>query len=501
MTVRSQATARPTRAAQALTLRVPLSAALICVTLCTPAWPLDLSQSYRAALAQDPSILATQAGTEARRERLPQARAHLLPNLAFSLSRNHNALESTVPNLLGKPVTSNNDYLSGSQALTLRQTLYNRYQLADHRQAQAQVDDAEAILERELQSLAVRVSGAYFDALLSGDQLALVLAQKVAVTRQLDAARKRFGAGVGTRTDIDEAQAALDLNLAQELEAQQNMAFTRRQLQTLVDRPIDELATLDASRMALLPPMPDRLAHWTERAEATSPEIRSLQAQREATRLEIEKADAGHYPTLDVVAQLSRSDSDSVTSINNRYNNRTIGLQLNVPIFSGGYVGSTVRQAQADLTRTGHALEAMRRDLGVRVHREFRGVTEGVLKVRALEQAVRSSAQLVLSNQRSFEAGSRTLVDTLNAEHQLVSAQRDLALARYTYLLSRVRLQAPTGGATGEVIEEINGWLQPRVGGAAVGTVVGNVGGPSTGTQTGSAPEILEATANSARRR
>jgi TolC family type I secretion outer membrane protein len=457
-----------------------------------PAWSLDLLQSYQAAMLQDPTILGARAGTDARRERIPQTNAQLRPNLTLGVSRSHNALESTTPNFLGTAVTNNSDYTSSNQTLTLRQTLFNRFRAADQRQAQAQVDDAEAILERELQNVAVRVSSAYFEALLSEEQWALVLSQKAAVTRQLDAAHKRFTAGVGTRTDIDEAQAALDLNAAQELEAHQNMGFTRRQLQTLVNRPVDDLATLDASRMVLQTPTPDRLEDWTERAQAQSPEIRSLKSQLEAARQEVEKAQAGHYPTLDAIAQLSRSESDTVTSVNNQYNNRSIGLQLNVPIYAGGYVSSTVRQAQADQARIGYALDALSRDLGVRVHREFRGVTEGVLKVRAMEQAVRSSEQLALSNRRSFEAGSRTLNDTLNAEQQKVSAQRDLALARYSYLLSRVRLQALSGAPTVVVMEEINLWLVPKA--------LASAGDTSTGITLRSAAGMLLLPATNIRR-
>jgi TolC family type I secretion outer membrane protein len=426
-----------------------------------PSWSLDLSQAYQAALEQDATLRAAQAANAAKHERLPQARAMLLPNLSASASRNRNSLDSTTLNFLGTPVTSDRNYTSSSQALTLKQPLFRKYQMADYRQAQAQVDDADALLERELQNVGVRVSGAYFETLLTAEHLALVLAQKTAYTSQLDAAKKRFAAGSGTRTDIDEAQAALDLNVAQELEARQNVDFTRRQLQTLINQPIATLASLDPAKMALLPPSPNRLEDWTERAETSSPEIRSLKAQLEAARHEVAKAQAGHYPTLDAVVQWSRSESDTVTSVNNRYTNKSIGLQLNVPIFAGGYVNATVRQALANQEQAEQALEALRRDLGVRVHREFRGVTEGVLKVKALEQAVRSSEQVALSNRRSFEAGSRTLIDTLNAEQQKVSAQRDLAHARFVYLISRVRLQALTGGAKTEVIAQINGWLKP----------------------------------------
>ncbi|MGJ3704381.1 TolC family outer membrane protein [Variovorax sp. AFSI2.2] len=423
------------------------------------AWSLDLSQAYAEALEQDSTIRAVRAATDARRERLPQARAQLLPNLSASVSRYRNWLERTSPDASGQLVTANLRYTSSTEALTLRQPIFRMYQMADYRQAKAQVEDAEANLERELQSLGVRVSGAYFEALLAEEHLTLVLAQKTAYTTQFDAAQKRLGAGFGTRTDIDEARAALDLNVAQELEARQNQDFTRRQLQGLVNRPIDRLAPLDSSRMQLVRPAPDRLEDWVERAETNSPELQSLVAQVEAAKHELEKAQAGHYPTLDAVAQWSRNDSDTINNIKTRYNNKSIGLQLNIPLYSGGHVSSTVRQAIAGQHRAEEALEAMRRDLGVRLHREFRGVTEGVLRVRALEQAVRSAEQVVISNSRSFEAGSRTLPDVLNAEQQKVSAQRDLAQARFVYLMSRVRLQALSGGAKVEVIDEINGWL------------------------------------------
>ncbi|WP_395316842.1 TolC family outer membrane protein [Variovorax sp. UC74_104] len=424
-----------------------------------PAWSLDLSQAYREALEQDSTIRSVRAATDARRERLPQARAQLLPSLSASDSRYRNWLERTSPDTSGQLVTANLRYTSSSEVLSLRQPIFRMYQMADYRQAQAQVDDAEATLERELQNLGVRVSGAYFEALLAEEHLALVLSQKTACTTQLDAAQKRLGAGFGTRTDIDEARAALDLNVAQELEARQNLDFTRRQLQSLVNRPIDRLAPLDPSRMQLVRPTLDRVEDWIERAELESPELRSLGAQVEAARHELAKAQAGRYPPLNAIAQRSRNDSDTITSIKTRYSNKFIGLLLNIPLYSGGHVSSPVRQAVAGQQRAAEALEALRRDLGVRLHREFRGVTEGPLRAKALEQAVRSAEQVVLSNRRSFEAGSRTLPDVLNAEQQKVSAQRDLAQARFVYLVSRIRLQALSGGAKTEVIEEINGWL------------------------------------------
>lgn len=437
-----------------------LGVALVCSAVATPAWSLDLLEAYSAAMTEDASMRATRAATDARRERIPQARALLLPNLSANASRNRNSLESQTADFRGDPVTSNRSYGSSSEALTLRQPLFRKLLTADYRQAKAQVDDANAILERETQNVAVRVSSAYFETLLTAEQLDLVLAQKTAFTTQFDAARKRLAAGTGTRTDIDEAQAAMDLNVAEELAARQNVIFTQRQLQTLINRPVDNLATLDPSKLVLTDPTPALIENWIDLAETNSPEIQSLKAQVEVARYEVEKAQAGHYPTLDAVAQWSRTDSDSVTTVNNRYTNKTIGLQLNVPIFAGGYVNSQIRQALADQERANAALEATRQDLSVRLHREFRGITEGKLRIRALEQAVRSTEQVALSNRRSFEAGSRTLLDTLNSEQQRVSARRDLAQARFVYLISRVRLNALAGGPKTVVIEEVNAWLK-----------------------------------------
>ena len=422
--------------------------------------PLSLSQAYRAAMEQDAVIRGARATAEARRERLPQSRAQLLPNISANATRNKNDLTSTQPGLVG-PVTTDQRYMSGTRALTIRQQIFRPQQWADYRQAKAQVEDANAVLDKETQNVAVRVSGAYLEALLAQDQLALVMAQKQTYTTQLDAARKRLAAGAGVRTDIDEAQARLDLTLALELEARQNVDFTRRQLQVLVNMPFTTLAPVDERKLVLERPVPDRLEDWTERAELSSPELRSLKAQREAARHEIDKAKAGHLPTLDAIAQWSISDSDNPTRLDSRFDNKAIGLQLNVPIYAGGYVSSQTRQAVAEFERAGQSLEAARRDLGLRVEKEFRGITEGVLRVRALEQAVRSAETMVLSSRRSFEGGSRTLVDILDAEERRVSALRDLAQARYLYMVSRIRLRSLAGEADAAAIDEVNAWLRP----------------------------------------
>ncbi len=424
---------------------------------------MDLRQVYEAALEQDATIRAARAAADAGRERLPQARAQLLPSVSIGAGRATNRLATTAPNSLGVENTTHDSYFSDSKTLSVRQSLVNMSRYQQVMQAKSLVDEAEATLNRELQSLVVRVAGVYFEALLTDYQLDLVRMQISNSTAMLDAARKGLAAGSGTRTDIDEAMARLDMARAQELEARQNQDFARRQLEVLVNQPVPVIAKLDVPSLRLLPPVPSSVEEWIEMAEQRSPEMKVAQARLEAARREVSKAQAGHYPTLDAIAQWSDNGSENITRINSRFENKTIGLQLNVPLYAGGYVSSTVRQALADQMRVEETLEALRRDLGVRVHKEFRGVTEGILRVRALEQAARSTEQLLISSRKSLQAGSRTQLDVLNAQQQYTMTLRDLAQARHMFLISRVRLTALAGQDARASVDEVNGWLMPDV--------------------------------------
>jgi protease secretion system outer membrane protein len=437
-------------------------AQVVCLMLAASAgssWSMDLREAYDAALKNDARIRSSRATADASRERLPQAKAQRLPNVALSVGRNRNDLTSKSANFF-EPVTQQYMYSSSNESLTVRMPLYRPYIGAQIDQAQAQVDDAEAMLETDEQGLVVRVGEIYFEALLAKSQLALIAAQKVSFAMQLDAARKSLLAGTGIRTDVDEAQAQVDMVQAQELEIMQNLEFTRRRLEVVTGQLVQSQADLDVAHFRPEPLQPADVQQWIQLAEDVSPELQSMRAQAEVARLEIDKAESGHKPTLDVVAQWTRTDSDTVTSVNTRYNQRAVGLQLTMPLYAGGGINSAVRQAVAGHARAREALEAARQDLGKRVHQEFRSVTEGGARIGALEQAVRSAEQAVLSNRKSLEAGVRTTLDVLNAEKQKTLAQRDLAQARYAYLVSRIRLQSLVGQERWTNIEQANSHLR-----------------------------------------
>lgn len=429
------------------------------------AWALDFKTAYEAALQHDATILAERAAAQAAQERLPQALSQRRPSLSLSAGQNRNHLESQTANILGQRSVSERYYDSNNAALQLRQPLYRPAILAQIKQARAQVQDADAVLDVNENDLLERVAQAYFDALLGQVQLDLASAQKTAFAAQLQSAQKGFAAGVGMRTDVDEAQARMDLAHAQVLQAQQALDLARRRLALLLGVPVAQLvqlADLDTQRFAPSAPVPTSAEQWIALAEESSPQLQALRARLRAAQAEVDKAQAGHKPTLDVVATVSRSDSDSVTSINTVYKQKYVGVQLNVPLYAGGYVSSTVRQALAEVQRMQQTLEAAQRDLSNQVYEQFSAMTEGVLRIAALEQAVRSAQQALLSSQKSLQAGARTTVDVLNAEQQLTVAQRDLAQARYGYVLAHLKLQMLAGQERMANVDAVNRWLKTQ---------------------------------------
>jgi outer membrane protein/protease secretion system outer membrane protein len=318
-------------------------------------------------------------------------------------------------------------------------------QRASIRQATYQVTESEANLERELQSLAVRVATAYFQLMQARDQAELIASQGEFLQSRVTAASRSIAAGTGTRTDLDDAQARLDMNKAQRFEAQQAIQAKRRQLQALVNRPVGELVSLNPERLSLIPPTPETAEQWVLLALDSSPEVQSARARLDAATEEINRTKSASYPAIDAIAQWQRSRSEFVTLPQTGYTNASIGVQLSMPLYSGGYIESTVREAVARQRQLHESLETTQLDIGVRVHVEFNAVTEGIGLIRALEVAARSAEVAVDSARKSVIAGTRSSLDVLNAQQQRVQVLSQLSRARYDLLLARIRLKSLAG--------------------------------------------------------
>lgn len=443
----------------ARTIRAAMLGCVVAASAMPPCAAVDLMACYQAALQMDAAYGASRAAAEASRQVLPQARAQLLPNLSVSDTRFKNNLTTTQPDFFGNTVTTVQNYTSSEFNISLRQPLIRMEQLAGYQQAKVQVEATDSALEKERQDMAVRVVEAYFDALLAEDQAIMVQAQKRGYAQALEGAQRAFAAGAGTRTDIDEAQARLDMSIAQEVEASQNTALTRRSLGAIVNQPVVRLAPLAAQRLPALLADTSTLDDWLLRGAANSPQLRTLSLQVEAASKEVAKARAGHYPTLDLVVQRGRSVSQDVTAVSNSYVTNQVGLQFSMPIYSGGYVDASVRQAQANQEKASEQLEDARRKLEVQIQKEFQSSIGGKARTHALEQATRSAEQALYSTRKGMQAGTRTMIDVLNAEQQYYLSQRDLAEGRYRLIVAKARLLNLVGALDIDAVQDLNGLL------------------------------------------
>lgn len=422
--------------------------------------PLGLLEAWGLAVENDPTFRAAQAAAAAGREVLPQAWSQLLPNATISASNFRNDVDRKTLDILSQSVSTQSRYTSRNETLMIRQPLLREPQRIAIRQAEHQVNEFEAVLEQEYQNLAVRVATAYFELMFANDQARLLASQSDFLQARLNAANRAITSGTGTRTDRDDAQARFDLNRAQRLEAAQAIQARRRRLQALVNRPIGDLTPLDPALLSLAAPEPASAEEWVAMAIDTSPEVRIVRARLGAADARTGIAQAGHYPTVDAIAQLQRSSNEVVSQPQTGYTNASVGLQMNLPLYSGGLTSSTVREALAQKVKANELLEATQLDLSVRVHSEFNAITEGIERVRALEVAVRSAAVALDSARKSVTAGTRTSLDELNALQQQGQVLSSLAQARYGLLLARVRLLALAGRIEEAAISKISASLR-----------------------------------------
>ena len=318
---------------------------------------------YLAALEHNAALQASRAGLDAEREATAITFGQLLPNLSLSSNISRNQVDRS---LAGSP-SERFDYNSQSNTLNLRQPIYRRYNLAAYVQSRSQVEAAEANFGRTRGELAVKVVSAYFDATYADVSAQLIEVQKTAVAAQADAAIKSFQAGAGTRIDVDEAKSKYDMVLAQEIEVHNQQINTRRALQALIARPVARLGALDPRRMLLLVPRPSDGDAWVAEAVAANPELAAARSQIGIAEQEVHKAVSGHHPTLDLVASVGTSGNDSLATLNRsgdvRFRQNIIGLQLSVPLYAGGQVNATVRQARAKLEQAKFQAEEIRRKL------------------------------------------------------------------------------------------------------------------------------------------
>lgn len=418
----------------------------------------DLLDVYRQALASDPVYSAARASWTAAQEKLPQGRAGLLPQATLSASTQHNDRDLNFRN----PATpgSQAQFNSNSASVSVSQPLYRKQNLVAYEQGKTQLVLADGQLASAGQDLILRTAQAYFDVLLARDNVAFVQAQKTAIGQQLEQAKRNFEVGNATITDTHEAQARFDLVTAQEIAARNDLEVRNRALEQLIGGEAPALAVL-GKRFSPSPPQPSAIEQWVEQARTAGLAVRIAQENLTLANQDVERNRGAHYPTVDAFASYTDSGSGSGIQGGSGTDTTTkvIGLQLSLPLYQGGVVNSRVREALANEDRARLDLENARRSAELAARQGFLGVTSGIAQVRALEAALVSSQSSLDSTRLGQEVGVRTQVDVLNAQQQLFSARRDLAQARYNYILSYLRLTAATGKLTEADLQRVNAWL------------------------------------------
>ena len=426
-----------------------------------PAPAADLADIYRQARDSDAAYASARAAWTAAQEKLPQGRAGLLPaaNLSAFTQYNDREIRFRSPGTL--PAAS--QYNSNSFTLSLTQPLYRRQNWVAFEQAKTQVVQADAQFALAAQDLILRVAQAYFDVLLAQDSVAFAAAQKAAIGEQLAQAKRNFEVGTATITDQHDAQARYDLTVAQEIAAHNDLEIRRRQLAQIVGRTAPALAPL-GTPLPLALPEPNRIEQWVAQATSASLQVAITEAGLTFASQEVERNRGGHHPTLDAFASYGDSGSGSGLQggAGNDTTSKIVGLQLALPLYQGGAAASRIREALANEDKARQDLENIRRSAELAARQAFLGVSNGVAQVNALQAALVSSQSSLASTRLGLEVGVRTQVDVLNAQQQLFSTRRDLAQARYNYILSLLRLKAAVGTLTEDDIVKVNAWLERK---------------------------------------
>ena len=423
----------------------------------SPLFAVDLMQVYRDAQDNDPTFAAARATLDAGQEKMPQARAGLLPSLTLSGNTIWNKNEISTHN---GPTIAKPNYNSNGYQLTLSQPLFRWQNWVSYGQSKLQVAQAEANFVQARQDLILRVSQAYFDAIYAVENLKAVQANKTAITQQLESAKKNFEVGTATITDTHEAQARYDLAVAQEIAAESDVEIRQHALEAIIGKTPGPLATT-RKNAELTPPQPNDMSQWVAAAEKDNISVQIQQAIADIAASEVDKQRAGHYPTVDLVA--NQGHSKSFASAFGLYDTdyQNIGVQVNIPLYQGGLTVSREREAAANRMAAQSGLDAARRGAALSARQYYLGVANGLAQVRALKAALVSSQSALESNKLGYEVGVRINIDVLNAENQVYVTRRDLAKATLDTLMAQLRLKASTGSLGEDDVAQINALLDP----------------------------------------
>ena len=417
---------------------------------------------YEAARGYDAAYISAKAQYEANLARANQALGGILPNIAASVSHTKTDIDRQLQNGVRAPLGSLDTKTTGA---TLTQPIYRPAAWAAFRQGGYQLQQAAAQYEAIEQDLLVRVSQAYFDVLVSEDNLTLLKNQKAAVQEQLASAKRNFEVGTATITGVRDAQARFDLASAQEIAADNDLRIKRLALNLVTGLDDAKPFRLNAKADAIPAPKDD-LNTWVDKAYSSSPAVRQAQLGVEIASYEVNKATAVHKPTLDAQVNYARTENFKGTispALGTPYTTwaPSAGLVLSVPLFAGFSGVYKVKEAYALEDKARADYEGAKRTTAQATRSAYLGLVAGLSQVKAYEAAEASSQSALDANKLGYSVGVNINIDVLNAQSQLYQTKRDLAKARYDVLVGTLKLRQAAGTLTPEDLQPINALLVP----------------------------------------
>ena len=425
----------------------------------------DLSSIYLQALQSDPLLREAEANRLASNEGKTQALSNLLPQI--SASANYSSTDSSGISVSEFfPQGSPNDESSSSTGwnVQLQQSLFDWNRWINLKSAEKNVLKSNLDFEISKQDLILRVASSYFAVLAAQDVLDFEKASKEAIARQLEQANTRFEVGLVAITDVQEAQAAYDQAIASEIDAKRRSALAIENLREITGQQVKNLARPQAD-FELGPPAPASQEVWVNQSLDQNLSLLSARMSAEISRDNIDSQKTGHYPTLSLNLNRRGSDSDRDDFIRDisstgSGNSTTFGVQLNVPIYSGGRTSSQTRQAVYQHRASKERVERITRETERSTRDAYLNVLSNISKIRALKQAVCSSQTALKATEKGFEVGTRTTVDVLNSRRTLLDSERNYSQSRYDYLSNLLNLKRAAGTLSQADIDQINSLLE-----------------------------------------
>src|ERR1700723_2533035 len=440
----------------------------------------DLLAVYQRALQNDPQLREAEATRLAALEAKPQALAALLPQLSGSgvatREKDTGSSNTTEPvSAPGAPIVLESFPFAGQINTTtqrygvdLKQNIFRVKKWGALRPADAKVAQAEADYQAAQQDLMERVSQRYFDVLSAQDDLEAQQVSLTSIQRQLDQAESRFKIGLIAVTDVEEARAAHDSGAATVIAAKRTLASTWELLREITGEGFDYLAR-PIEPFELATPDPTSEDRWVDMALQQNLSLVSSRLAADIARENVSAARGGHFPTLDLVASRYKNSvgGDYINANNTPYGTTTldqyqnvIGLQISVPIYTGGMVSSQVRQAVYQHRAAKERVERVARQTEHDARDAYLGVLSEISHVRALRRALESNSIALKATESGYEAGTRTAVDVLSSRRQWIQAQTDYSRSRYDYMVNMVKLQQAAGILTEQSLNRLNALLK-----------------------------------------